>query len=1531
MSLDLTGITNQNAFYAEYYLRSLLESDLGKWVKERRAYGSGVLPWEILQKLGPDYRQAREDFSGASITRDRLDIQRRFLQRLLNALDYNMISKEEELERGILPLAAALKRDQLPYLWIVEAFDSADQGEDIMELPVDSLQTDGLASDMALSKLVGEAFFMRTPPRWILVASLDQLILFDRTKWADRQALRFDWSELYGARDTRIAVFQLIAMLVSRESLVPDGGDPSVIDHLEARSRAHNQGISGSLKYSLRAAVELLGQEYIRHDPNVDAEALTNECLRYLYRLLFLFTVEARQHLGYLPMNAELYREGFSLEKLRDLELVPLDEEDAKEGFFIHDSLMELFDLIFQGRKKESQRTLTVGVNTFSVAPLKCDLFDLEHTPLLSRIKIRNGVWQEIVRSLSMSKTKQGLGRISYAQLGINHLGEVYEALLSYKGFITQETLYEVQPKGEQRDLLKPAYFVSREELETYYDEDERVYHSDGSLVMHEKGTFIYRLTGRAKETSASYYTPESLTRCVVKYALKEAMNGKSADDLLKITICEPAMGSAAFLNEAVSQLAQAYLDRKTRERNEILPPNEYAQHLQRIKLYLADNNVYGVDLNPIAVELGGVSLWLNTLVPGGFVPWFGNQLWCGNALVGTWRKTYQADELRTGKWWGRPPRDVQEAAGGVYHFLVGDKGMASYTSKVIKQLAAGQIRQINSWNKQFAIQKLGGGEIELLKYLSKQIDELWETHINDLKRLELHTTDDFPIYPEPISDEGAATSTRHKERLLNELFNAPQGAYRRLKLVMDYWCALWFWPIDQAELLPTRAEFISEIGAVLAGRQEAIAAELSTNAPRDDLGATDMESLIQSRARLQIVQDLAEKEKFLHWQLVYADQFADRGGFDVVIGNPPWLKSQFVEKAVMGDMDARFAVKKLSAPQTAVLREAWISDDAHTRHYIKHYESALGQINFQNAAQNYPLLKGMQTNLYKSFITRAWALSRNTVGLLHPGGVYDDPKGARLREALYPRLRYRLQFRNALLLFPEVHDQTHFSVNVYGPQKEEPSFVTMANLFDARTVDASLAHDGYGPIPGIKTDDNKWNLAGHKARLIRVGQEDLEVYSALYDKPSTPALQAKLPNLHCAPLADAVRTLAKVPLRIGDFNDRYYATRLWDETGAQKDGTIRRETRFADSLDEWIVSGPHFFVGNPFFKTPNRICNHNQAYTRLDLTTLPIDYRPRTNYVPACEDYTGRIPLTPWGTKATGGYRIGLRKMFGAASERSLIADILPQDVGHLATVISIAFWQVQDLMQVLQGLVTVALGFLAKTSGKADMVEQLWGRFPVVPLDPSASARILGLTCLTQDYADLWNDPEIPRQSLCWSRQDHRLDSAYFDGLYEHWHWHSPLRKDFARWQAQIELDILFAQACGLTLEQLCTIYQMQFPVLQNYEKDTWYDQIGRIVFSSKSGEGILPRTRKSRDTCYSIRTPNGSRTNIALGWNEVKNLQEGSVSYTFMDDTLPGGPTEKTITCHAPFDRCDRVEAYAEAWEFFERFQTQQLSHQ
>ena len=185
------------------------------------------------------------------------------------------------------------------------------------------------------------------------------------------------------------------------------------------------------------------------------------------------------------------------------------------------------------------------------------------------------------------------------------------------------------------------------------YKPAERVHDLDEDghqrLRKYPKGSFIYRLAGRDREKSASYYTPQVLTRCLVKYALKELLRDKTADDILQLTVCEPAMGSAAFLNEAVNQLAEAYLERKQAELNRRIPHDEYPRELQRVRMVLADRNVFGVDLNPVAVELAEVSLWLNAIygqankdVDGNplplhpaRVPWFGYRLFTGNSLIG--------------------------------------------------------------------------------------------------------------------------------------------------------------------------------------------------------------------------------------------------------------------------------------------------------------------------------------------------------------------------------------------------------------------------------------------------------------------------------------------------------------------------------------------------------------------------------------------------------------------------------------------------------------------------------------------------------------------------------------------------------------------------------------------------------------------------------------------------------------------------------------------------------------------------------
>ena len=96
--------------------------------------------------------------------------------------------------------------------------------------------------------------------------------------------------------------------------------------------------------------------------------------------------------------------------------------------------------------------------------------------------------------------------------------------------------------------------------------------------------------------------------------------------------------------------------------------------------------------------------------------------------------------------------------------------------------------------------------------------------------------------------------------------------------------------------------------------------------------------------------------------------------------------------------------------------------------------------------------------------------------------------------------------------------------------------------------------------------------------------------------------------------------------------------------------------------------------------------------------------------------------------------------------------------------------------------------------------------------------------------------------------------------------------------------------------------------------------------MIFSTRPGIG-LSRRRRARDTSYNwrsgiaVRPRQGSRSHMALGWEDVRNLQEGVVTHTFMDTTQPGAPFERTVEYQAPFDRCNREEDYAEAWEHFE----------
>ena len=1702
------GISNDNEFYSHHYLAEVFRGDIktriDAWEAEEATHASDDAhrsPPKRLQSWAQKWFALRGQINRAKDDADKWRLFFQLQSGLLQALGYfapaniDAIKHLELVAGQAIPVWNLLAKDatatavnaaiEQPQLAIVAAYQPGLENEDLLDQTLSALhygdhEMPSAVKGQSWAELVSEALFAADlAPRYVLVLGLDEWLLLDKYKWPQNRALRFDWSEILDRKDS--ATLQAAAALLHKTSLAPGEGN-SLLESLDENAHKHAFGVSEDLKHALREAIELLGNEaaqqlrqlaadqrkgFFSGKDQLDPGDLSLECLRMVYRLLFMFYIEARPELGYVPIRkSEVYLKGYSLESLRELEMKKLVTPESRDGLYFDKTLRRLFSLVAQGcgfGEQLNVHAMAGAKDSFALAPLDSRLFDETTMPLLAKVKFPNHIWQTIIRLMSLSRGRgrgQRRGRVSYQLLSINQLGAVYEALLSYKGFFAKEDLYEVKkapkrggtdisndedadsedlfddsdnsniPESEDTstastgrrgaesngdDLLENAWFVPASRLGEYKD-DEKVYYTNEAghqkLRKHDKGSFIYRLAGRDRQKSASYYTPQVLTKCLVKYALNELMSGervKHADDILTLTVCEPAMGSAAFLNEAVNQLAEAYLERKQAELKQRIPHDIYAQELQKVRMFIADRNVFGVDLNPVAVELAEVSIWLNAIygesddqgrpLPA-HVPWFGYQLFAGNSLIGARHQVFGAGVLKRGAkpaWYEEAPRDVSHGAprrvDEVWHFLLPDPGMADYGDKVAKQLYPEDFARLKAWRKEFN-KALEPNEIARLQQLSLQIDQLWAEHTKAMARDRKRTEDNLYVWPNRPDPAKRTLSRAEKEDvrrkgLLNEDGDLATP-YRRLKLVMDYWCALWFWPISQSVSLPSREAWWMEIGAILEGNIVDIAPQRSLDLSNTDIQAAqviipevqatmegfetqlalsqapDQPNLHDKMGQLRIsrlrehlprivqVEQVADDRRFMHWGLCFADlligvpvgaESMRYRGFDLILGNPPWLKVEWNESGILGEHNPVFAIRNVSANVLAKMRsEAFEKFPALQKAWTEELQESEGTQNFFTACQNYPLLKGLQSNLYKCFLPLTWAMSSTDgiIGLLHPEGPYEDPRGGELRESLYLRLRKHFQFQNEMKLFP-IGNQFKFSINIYGGKKAAPNFQAIFNLYQPQTIDSCFQSDGSGIPRGLKNDKGQWNTAGHRDRIVSVDSSALADFAGLYDEVGTHFLRSRLPAVYATKLKNVWSKLAKFPNRLEMHKNEYFVSGMFNEAYAQSEALISRrkhsDATFPVSPSDLVLSGPHFFVSNLFHQTPMKVCATHRAYECIDLESISDEFLPRTNYIPNNSDqrYLIQIPKVSWNDvnyvgnekKVTDFYRYVHRRRISAPMERTLISALIPPETVHIHTVLSFTFKDLNKLVSLFGLSTSIVADAYIKSTGLSDLYESTLGKIPFIQ-GLEISCRALSLSCITKHYSLLWEEVfDLAFTDQQWSQSDNpRLPQDFWQDLTHDWTRHCALRSDYARRMALVEIDVLVAQALGLTLEELLLIYRVQFPVMQGYERDTWYDIHGRIVFTiSKGLVGVgLPRKGGRTTPKTRIATPDGKTKDGNHGWEDLYKdgqflVPEGTtVDMTITDDTLPGGPRQVTRTFKAPFARANREEDYRFAWEFF-----------
>lgn len=1375
------------------------------------------------------------------------------------------------------------------------------------------------------------------PPTYILVCSGGSITLLDRDRWGEGVHLGANLDDAVARGDSRArGELAAIAALFSADAINPGDQAQSVLTRLVDRAANESAGVSKDLRHGIRRSVEILANAVV-HDvryrqkgawQQIDPDELTRQCLRYLYRIIVLLYAEARPELGILPVDDPDYQSGYSVARLRDTALVELHSDHALNATHLQRSLSVLFTLVNDGHEPDA--TLDTDARALTFPGLDSALFAGTACPLLDRARLTDHTLQQVLAHLCFTKEQRGRARqsVSYATLGINQLGAVYEGLMAYRGFLATEELYELDSDGDPDTgtWVIPATRADEFPEVVFVKEDG----PDGQprRVSYNEGDFVFRLAGRDRQRSASYYSPEVLTEFTVRHTLDTYWDEHpdlTADEILHVTVCEPALGSGAFLNEAINQLAARYLKVAQDERGETIDPDGYQLELQKAKAHFAVNQAYGVDLNPTAIELAEVSLWLNCMHPGLRAPRFGARLRHGDSLIGARRATYTADQVKRRPWTSGagastvPPTDQPlhtvptDEAPGIHHFLVPGEGwgIAADATELRGRggrrpepgLAESWAEAVRNWRRsvQAAPTK---AQLVRLAALARQVEAAWATAAHDVAvylRAHDRTIDVWGADPGSLPAPGIASSTA---------FENPEGPTARLRLIMDAWCALWMWAPSNGTALPTLDRWL-DAGELLLGQPHAAdTGSLFTAHDLDDgtldsverFGRARVEEVLDRHPWLRECRSIARAQEFFHWELEHAPIF-EAGGYQLQIGNPPWVRPRWSDDVALAEHDPYFAVTP-TIPQEVreARRTAALANDQARAQYTTELAENEGLNALLGAVSREPLLEGQQNNLYLLFITNTWRRQHpgGVVTLLHPEGFLSDPQAARLRRVAYRRYRRHWQLLNELRLFTEVDHKTSYGVHVYAAELAEPDFLQAAFLYHPSVVDRSLAHDGSGDLPGRKLPDGGWDLRPHVERVVRVDQRRLDAWADLlgYDESESSPVVKTVTSAE----ANAADAMARYPHRLS--GREYFWSSGFHEQSDLRRGLVEERTDQPAEWDEVILQGPHIGICTPFAKQPRPSGRNNQDYEPWDLTELAESVIPRTNWQrKASRDaFEAAIPI--WrATPSVERFRLIARTMIPPGNIRSVFIALMPRRGTTMSGCYSGALEDDLSTVAFCGMAASLLSDFGLRIAGVSNLHDSAIARFPAPlmehPLLSPLVHRTLRLNCLTREFADLWNGLVDP----AWAKDDFSQPARATRSIASPpptWDMSVPVRTELDRWLLLTELDALGALILGVEPDGLAAVYNSQFPVLRAYEHQMVFDAQGRQLCGDWHQYGTLQANLEAE-----------ARENSVRGWVRVWDRVQAHLAG---DDDVDLG------LFVPPFQAADRVAAMTGAYEVF-----------